>query len=143
MTLRQEGTDCSELQQHCGRIRALHRCWRWMWTPAPCHGGGGLDRHPALFPAQGRASDLLSMEQSLENRVVGQSPASAPSHSGCGRLKPASRRRTATGGIPADRPQRHRQNRNCATLADTLFGGEKSLITINLSDTRNRIPFPS
>ncbi len=143
MTLRQEGTDSTELQQQLRTIRALHRCWHWMWTPAPSPRCGGLDRHPALFPAQGRTERPLSMEQSLENRVVGQSPALCASHSGCGRLKPASRRRTAHRGIPADRPQRHRQNRNCAHTGDTLFGGEKSLITINLSEYQDRIPFPS
>lgn len=35
MTLRQEGTDSTELQQQLRTHQALHRCWRWMWTPAP------------------------------------------------------------------------------------------------------------
>ncbi len=100
---------------NCERIRALHRCWRWMWTPAPSlrwWRTGPASRSSLLRDEQ---SDLLSMEQSLENRVVGNARRSAPSHSGCGRLKPASRRRTAHRGIPADRPQRHRQNRKSCT----------------------------
>ncbi|MDM8621378.1 hypothetical protein QU988_36995, partial [Escherichia coli] len=79
-------------------------------------------------------SDLLSMEQSLENRVVGQSPALCAI---------AQRLRAAkTGLTPENGPQGvflltgpsgTGKTETALTLADTLFGGEKSLITINLS----------
>lgn len=39
-------------------------------------------------------------------------------------------------GVPAGRAERHRQNGNGARPADALFGGEKALITINLSEYR-------
>lgn len=76
MTLRQEGTDSSELQQqlrtHQGfaPLLALDVDARAValvvadWT--------GIPLSSLLRDEQ---SDLLSMEQSLENRVVGQSPA--------------------------------------------------------------------
>ncbi|EHW6330734.1 AAA family ATPase [Escherichia coli] len=80
-------------------------------------------------------SDLLSMEQSLENRVVGQSPALCAI---------AQRLRAAkTGLTPENGPQGvflltgpsgTGKTETALTLADTLFGGEKSLITINLSE---------
>ncbi len=108
MTLRQEGTTALNCNSNCERIRALHRCWRWMWTPAPSPRWwrtGPASRSSLLKDEQ---SDLLSMERALKTAWSGKARRSAPSHSGCGRLKPASRRRTAHRGIPADRPQRHR-----------------------------------
>lgn len=109
MTLRQEGTDSSELQQqlrtHQGfaPLLALDVDARAVATVVADWTG-----IPLSSLLKDEQSYLLSMEQSLENRVVGNAWRSAPSHSGCGRLKPASRRRTAHRGIPADRPQRHR-----------------------------------
>ncbi len=83
------------------------------------------------------------MEQSLENRLSGNARRSAPSHSGCGRLKPPHAGERPTGGIPADRPQRHRKTETALTLADTLFGGEKSLSPSTSPNIRSRIPSPS
>lgn len=75
------------------------------------------------------------MEQSLENRVVGQRPALCAI---------AQRLRAAkTGLTPENGPQGvflltgpsgTGKTETALTLADTLFGGEKSLITINLSE---------
>ena len=57
-----------------------------------------------------------------------------PLRSACAPAKPVWRRRTPAGRVPAGRAERHRQDGNRLALADELFGGEKSLITINLSE---------
>ena len=109
MTLRQEGTDSTELQQqlrtHQGfaPLLALDVDARAVATVVADWTG-----IPLSSLLRDEQSDLLSMEQSLKTAWSGKARRSAPSHSGCGRLKPASRRRTAHRGIPADRPQRHR-----------------------------------
>lgn len=101
MTLRQEGTDSSELQQQ-------------------------LRTHQGFAP-------LLALD--VDARVVGQSPALCAI---------AQRLRAAkTGLTPENGPQGvflltgpsgTGKTETALTLADTLFGGEKSLITINLSE---------
>lgn len=109
MTLRQEGTDSTELQQqlrtHQGfaPLLALDVDARAVATVVADWTG-----IPLSSLLKDEQSDLLSMERALKTAWSGKARRSAPSHSGCGRLKPASRRRTAHRGIPADRPQRHR-----------------------------------
>ncbi|EKP4709110.1 AAA family ATPase [Escherichia coli] len=136
MTLRQEGTDSSELQQqlrtHQGfaPLLALDVDARAVATVVADWTG-----IPLSSLLRDEQSDLLSMEQSLENRVVGQSPALCAI---------AQRLRAAkTGLTPENGPQGvflltgpsgTGKTETALTLADTLFGGEKSLITINLSE---------
>ncbi len=50
------------------------------------------------------------------------------------RNRPDAGERSA-GGVPAGRAERHRQTETALAPADALFGGEKALITINLSST--------
>ena len=136
MTLRQEGTDSTELQQqlrtHQGfaPLLALDVDARAVATVVADWTG-----IPLSSLLKDEQSDLLSMEQSLENRVVGQSPALCAI---------AQRLRAAkTGLTPENGPQGvflltgpsgTGKTETALTLADTLFGGEKSLITINLSE---------
>ncbi len=136
MTLRQEGTDSTELQQqlrtHQGfaPLLALDVDARAVATVVADWTG-----IPLSSLLRDEQSDLLSMEQSLENRVVGQSPALCAI---------AQRLRAAkTGLTPENGPQGvflltgpsgTGKTETALTLADTLFGGEKSLITINLSE---------
>lgn len=136
MTLRQEGTDSTELQQqlraHQGfaPLLALDVDARAVATVVADWTG-----IPLSSLLKDEQSDLLSMEQSLENRVVGQSPALCAI---------AQRLRAAkTGLTPENGPQGvflltgpsgTVKTETALTLADTLFGGEKSLITINLSE---------
>ena len=136
MTLRQEGTDSTELQQqlrtHQGfaPLLALDVDARAVATVVADWTG-----IPLSSLLKDEQSDLLSMEKSLENRVVGQSPALCAI---------AQRLRAAkTGLTPENGPQGvflltgpsgTGKTETALTLADTLFGGEKSLITINLSE---------
>ncbi|EFS3870138.1 type VI secretion system ATPase TssH, partial [Shigella boydii] len=136
MTLRQEGTDSTELQQqlrtHQGfaPLLALDVDARAVATVVADWTG-----IPLSSLLRDEQSDLLSMEQSLENRVVGQRPALCAI---------AQRLRAAkTGLTPENGPQGvflltglsgTGKTETALTLADTLFGGEKSLITINLSE---------
>lgn len=136
MTLRQEGTDSSELQQqlrtHQGfaPLLALDVDARAVATVVADWTG-----IPLSSLLKDEQSYLLSMEQSLENRVVGQRPALCAI---------AQRLRAAkTGLTPENGPQGvflltgpsgTGKTETALTLADTLFGGEKSLITINLSE---------
>ncbi len=77
------------------------------------------------------------MEQSLENRVVGQSPALCTIAQ---RLRAAQNRPHAgerpTGVFLLTGPSGTGKTETALTLADTLFGGEKIPITINLSEYR-------
>ncbi|MFQ9382158.1 MAG: hypothetical protein ACLR31_21420 [Escherichia coli] len=116
MTLRQEGTDSSELQQQLrthqsfAPLLALDVDARAVATVVADWTG-----IPLSSLLKDEQSDLLSMEQSLENRVVGQARRSAPSHSGYGRLKPASRRRTAHRGYSClTGPSGTGKTENCA-----------------------------
>lgn len=144
MTLRQEGTDSSELQQqlrtHQGfaPLLALDVDARAVATVVADWTG-----IPLSSLLRDEQSDLLSMEQSLENRVVGQSPALCAIAQRLRAAKPPHAGERPTGGIPADRPSGTGKTETALTLADTLFGGENPFITINLSEYQNRIPFPS
>ncbi|PHM66950.1 Clp ATPase [Xenorhabdus stockiae] len=80
-------------------------------------------------------ADLLSLEQHLEKRVVGQSAALESM---------AQRLRAAKTGLASENgplgvfllvgPSGIGKTETALALADSLFGGEKSLITINLSE---------
>ena len=132
MTLRQEGTDSSELQQqlrtHQGfaPLLALDVDARAVATVVADWTG-----IPLSSLLRDEQSDLLSMEQSLENRVVGQSPALCAI---------AQRLRAAkTGLTPENGPQgvfRSHWPTPCLVVKNPL----SPLIFRN---TRNRIPFPS
>ena len=76
MTLRQEGTDSSELQQQLRTHQGFARCWRWMWTPAPSPRWWRTGPASRSLPCSGTSKRPAQYGTgALENRVVGQSPA--------------------------------------------------------------------
>ncbi len=81
-------------------------------------------------------TELLSLEESLGKRVVGQQAALSAIARRLRAAKTGLTPENGPQGVPAGRAERHRQNGNGARPADALFGGEKALITINLSEYR-------
>ena len=81
-------------------------------------------------------TELLSLEHSLAKRVVGQTVLSMPLRSACAPAKPVWRRRTARRACSCLWGRAAPARPKPPALADELFGGEKSLITINLSEYR-------
>ena len=86
---------------------------------------------------------VLALPQLLGQRIVGQAQAleaiGQRIRTARAQLKPAS----------ADRRVSTRwtewgwQDRDGSTLADILYGGERNMVTINMSDIRKRTRFPA
>ena len=95
-----------------------------------------LDRHSRRQDAEGRDQTVLKLEKHLGERVIGQD------HALGSRSASASARRAPAWKIPASRsacscwsgPSGVGKTETALALADLLYGGERNLITINMSE---------
>ncbi len=99
LTGKQDDALLAVLNRFTEDVTEKARSGRWMWTPAPSPRWWRTGPASRSLPCSGtNRATCSAWNKALKTALSGNARRSAPSHSGCGRLKQVSRRRMAHRG---------------------------------------------